>query len=43
MKKKMFKNTFSGELGEDGSEENRLCKYKVPKWLRSLKASDIME
>ena len=36
MKKKMFKDMFSGELGKDGSG-------KVPKQLRNLKATDIME
>ena len=35
------KNTFSGELGKDGSEE--ILPSKVPKQLRTLKASDSVE
>lgn len=36
-----FKNTFSKELGKDGSE--KIFLNKVPKQLRTRKSSNIME
>ena len=40
---KCSKATVSGELGEDGLEENKFFKYKAPKWLRSPEPCDVTE